>query len=166
MLTYSIRRGDSKILFHSTCHYLIIYNLISMKIVYLTRNYVHNKVLSIESFSYLERSISSILVACIKERTCLFYVTFLKPYRKFLYKDQSYVREPWENDLCKKKQFKALPVSTYLFKVDNRNTGKRSEISLDLTIKTPERRHWCRSGVFIVNFEHISHLFLLLQLLI
>ena len=22
----------------------------------------------------------------------------------------------------------------------------------------PERRHWCRSGVFIVNFERISHL--------
>ena len=28
-----------------------------------------------------------------------------------------------------------------------------------LTIKTPERRQWRRSGVFIVNFEHISHLF-------
>ena len=27
-----------------------------------------------------------------------------------------------------------------------------------LTIKTPERRQWRRSGVFIVNFEHISHL--------
>ena len=23
-----------------------------------------------------------------------------------------------------------------------------------LTIKTPDRRHWRRSGVFIVNFEH------------
>ena len=23
-----------------------------------------------------------------------------------------------------------------------------------------ERHHWCRPGVFIVNFEHISHLFL------
>ena len=23
-----------------------------------------------------------------------------------------------------------------------------------LAIKTPDRRHWCRSGVFIVNFEH------------
>ena len=31
---------------------------------------------------------------------------------------------------------------------------------LTLTIKTPEQRQWCRSGVFIVNFEHISHLFL------
>ena len=27
-----------------------------------------------------------------------------------------------------------------------------------LTIKTPERRHWPRPSVFIVNFEHISHL--------
>ena len=27
-------------------------------------------------------------------------------------------------------------------------------------MKTPERRHWRRSGVFIVNFEHISQLFL------
>ena len=27
-----------------------------------------------------------------------------------------------------------------------------------LTIKTPERRHWRCFGVFIVNFEHISHL--------
>ena len=36
-----------------------------------------------------------------------------------------------------------------------------------LTIKTPEQRQWCRSDVFIVNFEHISHLvrvFLLLTL--
>ena len=33
------------------------------------------------------------------------------------------------------------------------------EISSKLTIKTPKRRHWRRSGVFIVNFEHISHPF-------
>ena len=31
-----------------------------------------------------------------------------------------------------------------------------------VTIKTPERR---RSGVFIVNFKHISHLFLVFLLL-
>ena len=30
---------------------------------------------------------------------------------------------------------------------------------LKLTIKTPERRHWLRSGVFIITFEHIGHLF-------
>ena len=31
---------------------------------------------------------------------------------------------------------------------------------LNLTIKTPERHHWHHSGVFIVDFEHISHLVL------
>ena len=34
-----------------------------------------------------------------------------------------------------------------------------------LRIKTPERRNLRRSGVFIVDFEHISHLFLMFQLL-
>ena len=53
----------------------------------------------------------------------------------------------------------------YFFKVNHRNTTKRCEICSKLTIKTPERRHWDRSGVFIVNFEHISHLFLVLLLL-
>ena len=50
------------------------------------------------------------------------------------------------------------PVSIYLFKFNNRNTRPRCEICSKLTIKTPERRHWRRSGVFIVNFEYISHL--------
>ena len=35
-----------------------------------------------------------------------------------------------------------------------------------LTIETPERRHWRRSGVFRVNFGHISHLVLVFLLLI
>ena len=34
-----------------------------------------------------------------------------------------------------------------------------------LTIKTSERRQWRLSVVFIVNFEHISHLVLVLLLL-
>ena len=34
------------------------------------------------------------------------------------------------------------------------------EICSKLTIKTQGQRHWHRSGVFIVNFEHISHLLL------
>ena len=32
------------------------------------------------------------------------------------------------------------------------------EICSKLTIKTPERCHWRRSGVFIVICEHILHL--------
>ena len=45
------------------------------------------------------------------------------------------------------------------------NTTTRCEISSKLTIKTPKRRHWRRSDVFIVDFEHISHLVLLFLLL-
>ena len=35
---------------------------------------------------------------------------------------------------------------------------QRCEICSKLTIKTPKRRQWRRFSVFIVNFEHISHL--------
>ena len=56
----------------------------------------------------------------------------------------------------------------YLLKVNSRNTRTWCEICSKLTIKTPERRQWRRSGVFIIiNFEHIPHLvvvFLLLTL--
>ena len=34
-----------------------------------------------------------------------------------------------------------------------------------VTTKTPERRHWHCSGVFIVNIGHISHLVLVFLLL-
>ena len=63
---------------------------------------------------------------------------------------------PWTQD----------PAANYMFKVDNRNIRARCEISSKLTIKTPERRHLRRYGVFIVNFEHISHLILVFLLLI
>ena len=47
------------------------------------------------------------------------------------------------------------PAGNYMFKVSNRNTRTRYEVCSKLTIKTPERRQWHRSGVFILNFEHI-----------
>ena len=50
------------------------------------------------------------------------------------------------------------PAGIYLLKVNNRNTRARCEICSKLTIKTPEQCQWRRSGVFIVNFKHISHL--------
>ena len=53
-----------------------------------------------------------------------------------------------------------FPVGIYLLKVNNRNTRGRCEICSKLRIKTPERCHWRSSVVFIVNFEHISHLVL------
>ena len=57
------------------------------------------------------------------------------------------------------------PVNIYLFQVNNRDSRKRCGICLKLTIKTPEQCHWRRSGVFIVNFKHISHFFLVFLLL-
>ena len=53
----------------------------------------------------------------------------------------------------------ATPVNIYLFQIKSRNARKKGGICSTLTIKTPERRYWRHSGVFIVNFEHISHLF-------
>ena len=51
------------------------------------------------------------------------------------------------------------PESNYLLKVNNRNTRERCEIYSKLIIKTLEQHQRRRSGIFIVNFEHISHLF-------
>ena len=52
----------------------------------------------------------------------------------------------------------------HVLQVNNRNNRTRCEICSKLTIKTPERHHWCRSGVFIGNFEHISHLVLVFSI--
>ena len=50
------------------------------------------------------------------------------------------------------------PAGIYLLKVNKRNTRTRYEICSKLAIKIPERHHWRRSGIYIMNFEHISHL--------
>ena len=89
-----------------------------------------------------------------------------------LIQDNEKVR--WSLLLCLQKRskqwnvclrFYSIPAGIYLFKVNNRNTRTRREICSKLTINTPERRQWRRSGVFIVNFEHISHLVLVFLLL-
>ena len=54
---------------------------------------------------------------------------------------------------------KLFPANIYLLKVSIIDTRKRWEIWSKLTIKTPDH------GVFIVNFEHISYLFLVFLLL-
>ena len=56
-------------------------------------------------------------------------------------------------------------VGIYLLKINNRNIKARCETCSKLTIKVPEWRQWCLSAIFIVNFEHISHLVLLFLLL-
>ena len=56
------------------------------------------------------------------------------------------------------------PGNFCLAKLNNRNTRKRCKICSKLSLKTPERRQWCLSSVFIVNFEHILHHFLVFLL--
>ena len=62
-----------------------------------------------------------------------------------------------------------FPAFNCMFKVNNRNTRSRSEICSDVTMKTPERcqchRQWRRSVAFIVIFQHVTHLVLVLFLL-
>ena len=66
---------------------------------------------------------------------------------------------------CNLKHDSSFAAGNCMFKVNNRNIRTRCEICSELTIKTLERRQWHRYGVFIVNFEHISHLFLKFLLL-
>ena len=61
--------------------------------------------------------------------------------------------------------FIPVPAGIYLLKVKYRNTRTRCEICSKFTTNTPGRRQWRRSVVFIVNFEHISHLVLVFLLL-
>ena len=66
----------------------------------------------------------------------------------------------YDLDFCESsEQFSHNPAGIYLLKVNNKNTRTRCELCSKLTIKTPELRHWRRSGVFIVNLEHIRTLF-------
>ena len=62
-------------------------------------------------------------------------------------------------------QEKCIPANIYLLNVDDRRTRKMFGICSKLTIITPEQCHWRRFSVFIVNYEHNSHLFLLFLLL-
>ena len=48
----------------------------------------------------------------------------------------------------------------------NRNTIKWCEICSKIAIKTPDPRQRRRSGIFIVNFEHIPHLFIVFLVLL
>ena len=62
----------------------------------------------------------------------------------------------WSNQFC----IAMMKVSIYMSKINNWNTRTVYKICPDITIKAPERwRQWGRSGVFIVNSEHISHVF-------
>ena len=56
--------------------------------------------------------------------------------------------------------FTPIAAGIYLLEVNNKNPRARCEICSKLTIKIPEQHQWRGSGIFFVNFEHISHLVL------
>ena len=62
--------------------------------------------------------------------------------------------------------YKIIPSSNHFFKDNNAQTRAIWEIWSKLTIKTLERHHWGQSDVFIVNFEQILHLPVLLFLIL
>ena len=66
----------------------------------------------------------------------------------------------WSHDFCQEwsNKSESIPASICLLKVSNRNTRTKCGICSKLI-------NFRRSGVFIVNFEHISNLVLLFLLL-
>ena len=52
---------------------------------------------------------------------------------------------------------KYYPAEIYFFEANKRKTTTMCEICSKLTITTPDQSQWCRSGIFILNFELISH---------
>ena len=105
-----------------------------------------------------------------KTNFTLFHVT--KTYTVSHYVRQSWheekrwleaVRDFFKDNLNLSSEY--YPAGKYMFKFNTSNVRTRCEICSKLTIQTSERRQWRRSGVFIVNFEYISHLFLVFLLL-
>ena len=60
---------------------------------------------------------------------------------------------------------KAISKLTFTCSKSKETLEKRCEICSKLIIKSPEQRHWRRSGGFIVNFEHILQIFRVFLLL-
>ena len=71
--------------------------------------------------------------------------------------------EIWQND-CLLKHFEQSQETITCFKSTIATLEK--DVKSELTINTPEQRQWRRFAVFIVNFEYISNLILMLFLLI
>ena len=67
---------------------------------------------------------------------------------KFKYITLLYIKDAWPTNHCCH-----LECSLQIFLLPL-SASKKHEICSKLTIKTPERRYWRRSGVFIVYFEH------------
>ena len=118
--------------------------------------------------------------SCFKERLKRFWWNIIKTWalsdlklldplfnylswRRYWYKLAS---TPLKKSLKSLNELRIDPIGIYLLKVNNKNSRTRCKICSKLIIKRPEQRRWRRSGVFIVIFEHISHLVPVFLLLI
>ena len=132
--------------------------------------YVRNKFLTLKYYWIVERTFAGILIELYNSPKSLYCES-----RKTLWKDSWFVCSKYlyyriflENSykvFWRNVSQKTFPANIYLLKVNNRNYRTTCEICSKLTIMTPEWRQWHRSGVFIVNFGHISHLTLVFLLL-
>ena len=113
------------------------------------------------------RPIFKQLNPCFTQDTELWYPILSNKERTLLFFPYPFTKLSLETNLKNEKTVLSFSIAVviYLPKVNNRNTRTMWEISLRLTIKTPERRRWRRSSVFIVNFEQISHTVLVFLLL-
>ena len=74
--------------------------------------------------------------------------------RGFIYSRPKFVKKLEQTD-------GGHPTGNYLLKANNRNTRKKVRNILQAN-KNTKQSQWRRSGVFIVNFEYMSQLFLVL----
>ena len=106
-----------------------------------------------------------VTTARLDKQDLFLYLYFYKSYDNQSWQDGRVACTGVSNTSITGSRGKYFQASIYLLKVNKRNIRRRCEIYSKLTIKTPERRHCHRPGVFIVNFEHISHLVLVFLLL-
>ena len=85
---------------------------------------------------------------------------FGETFKRFLLSHNEIVKSRKLIILFHKRYWLKYPAGNYMFKVSNRNTRTKCQICSKWTINTPERR----SGLFIVNFEHILLLVLVFLL--
>ena len=75
------------------------------------------------------------------------------------------IKSTYLNTILHHKPLRLPPIHPQPAFTCSKLTVETIEICSKLTIKTPERRKWGCFGVFIINFEHISHLVLVFLLL-
>ena len=96
----------------------------------------------------------------MKQLNCYYLIQFntdLMQYdlTLFLSKDIS-VRSNYHCNSWMKSWLRSISTRIYLLKVNDANTRTMNKICSKLIINALERRHWCRSIIFVVNFEQIS----------